>query len=61
MSDPLIEIAEFTGKACGIIAKDLADVSKPLAAAFRRGWREAMAERPAGEPAPAPHSTPESA
>ena len=61
MSDPLIEIAEFTGKACGTIAKDLAEVSKPLAEAFRRGWHEAMAERPAGERTPRADSAPESA
>jgi hypothetical protein len=61
MSDPFLEMAEFTGRACGTIAKDLSDISKPLAEAFRRGWREAQA----GQPEPAPeHSeaiAPESA
>lgn len=49
MSDPFVEMAEFTGRACGTIAKDLGDISKPLAEGFRRGWHEAMA----GQPEPA--------
>lgn len=61
MSDPLIEMAEFTGKACGTIAKDVADFSKPLAEAFRRGWREAMEEKSRPRPAPEGDSAPESA
>jgi len=43
---------EFAGKACGIIVKDLADFSQPLAEAFRRGWREAMEQKPAPQAAP---------
>lgn len=65
MSDPLMEMAEFAGKACGTIVKDVADISKPLAEAFRRGWREALGERPASQPASsttnAPNQAPESA
>ncbi|MEE8199910.1 MAG: hypothetical protein V3R29_01970 [Candidatus Acidoferrales bacterium] len=58
MSNPLMEIAEFAGKASGTIVKDVADFSRPLADAFRRGWREAMEEKPKTEPAakPAPDS-----
>ncbi|MFQ5723797.1 MAG: hypothetical protein ACE5G6_04835 [Terriglobia bacterium] len=51
MSDPLLEIAEFAGKASGTIVKDVADFSQPLADAFRRGWREAMEKKPKTEPA----------
>ena len=47
-----LEMAEFAGKVCGTIAKDLADISKPLAEAFRRGWQAATPERPTTEPAP---------
>ncbi len=47
MSDPFIEISEFTGRACGTIARDLADISQPLAEAFRRGWRSAWEEHSA--------------
>lgn len=50
MSDPLIEIVEFAGKACGTIAKDLAEVSTPLGEAFRRGWRQAWAHQPESAP-----------
>jgi len=62
MSDPLEEIFEFAGKAAGTIARDLEDVSKPLGEAFRRGWRQAWAEKPA-QTAEGPDSpqTPESA
>jgi len=62
MSDPLTEMFEFAGKACGIIVKDLSDLSQPLAEAFRRGWRGAWAEKSA-QPAEAPASpqAPESA
>lgn len=62
MSDPLEEIFEFAGKAAGIIARDLEDVSRPLGQAFRRGWRQAWAEKSA-QPAEAPASprAPESA
>ena len=62
MSDPLEEIFEFTGKAAGTIARDLEDVSRPLGQAFRRGWRQAWAEKSA-QPAEAPASprAPESA
>jgi hypothetical protein len=52
MSDPLTEMFEFAGKACGIIVKDLADFSQPLAEAFRRGWRVAMEQKPAPQAAP---------
>lgn len=54
MADPLIEMAEFAGKACGIIARDLNDLGRRLGPlvenagdAFRRGWREGRAEKPA--------------
>ena len=57
MSDPFIEISEFTGRACGIIARDLADISQPLAKAFRRGWRSAWEEQ--SEPSPATQQTAE--
>lgn len=61
MSDPVTEMFEFAGKACGIVVKDLADVSHPLAEAFRRGWRQAMAERATREPEAAkPAEAPES-
>lgn len=65
MSNPLNEMAEFTGRACGVIARDLADFSKPLAESFRRGWQQAWqdqtATEPTAEPAPATgHHTPES-
>lgn len=56
MSDPFIEIAEFAGKACGIIARDMADFSRPLGEAFRRGWDNAWEEQtqttPAGNQTP---------
>lgn len=50
MSDPLSEIFEFAGKACGTIAKDLAEVSTPLGEAFRRGWRQAWTQKPESAP-----------
>ncbi len=53
MQKALNEMAEFAGRACGIIARDLAEVSRPLAAAFRRGWHSAWQEEPA------PNSEPE--
>ena len=59
MSDPFIEISEFTGRACGIITRDLADFSKPLSEAFRRGWRSAWEEQ--SEPSPAAPQTSEAA
>jgi hypothetical protein len=46
MSDPLEEIFEFAGKAAGIIARDLQEISKPLGRAFRRGWRRAWEDKP---------------
>lgn len=52
MNQTLNEIAEFVGKACGTIVKDLAEISPPLTEAFRRGWREAMADKPKTKPAP---------
>lgn len=63
MSNVLNEMAHFAGKACGTIVKDVADFSQPLSEAFRRGWQEAMAERPKAEAEPAASSTdaPESA
>ncbi len=62
MSDPVEDIFEFAGKATGIIAKDLADVSKPLAAAYRRGWHRAWEEKPAAAtPSPDPTRSTESA
>ncbi|MFQ5664377.1 MAG: hypothetical protein ACE5HL_11160 [Terriglobia bacterium] len=62
MNQTLNEIAEFTGKACGTIVKDLAEISPPMTEAFRRGWREAMQDKPKTAPAPAAsNSAPESA
>jgi hypothetical protein len=63
MSDPFIEMAEFAGRACGIVARDVAEISKPLAEGFRRGWREAMADMGRQEPVadPAEPVAPESA
>lgn len=62
MSDPLIEMAEFAGKASGTIVRDLADLSKPLAEAFRRGWRQAMSDEPGTQTASPPSDhTPEPA
>ena len=58
MNDPFMEIVEFTGRACGTIARDLADISQPLAEAFRRGWRTAWEEAKA---APADQQTSEPA
>lgn len=52
--DPFLEMAEFAGRACGTVVKDVADFSKPMADAFRRGWREAMTERPVPQTEPAP-------
>ena len=43
----LEEAAEFTGRACGIIARDLADISKPLGVSFRQGWTQAWEENKA--------------
>lgn len=57
MSDPLVEIAEFAGRACGIIVKDVAEASQPLAAAFRRGWREALTGQSKTEAAPSASKT----
>ncbi len=51
MNRAFIEMAEFAGRACGTVAKDLAEFSQPLAEGFRRGWREAMKEKPKTEPA----------
>ncbi|MFQ5777095.1 MAG: hypothetical protein ACE5IP_03720 [Terriglobia bacterium] len=62
MSDPFEQMAEFAGKASGIIVRDLADISKPLTEAFRRGWRRAMTDEPKTDGAPsAPDSASESA
>jgi hypothetical protein len=52
MSDAVKEIFEFAGKACGTIVKDLADISQPLTEAFRRGWRQAIADQPPPKRAP---------
>jgi hypothetical protein len=54
MNKTLYEIAKFTGKACGTVVKDLAEISQPLGEAFREGWREAMSERPAAQAASSP-------
>ena len=51
MNKTLEEIAQFTGKAAGIIVRDLADISPPLTEAFRRGWREKTEDEPAAQPA----------
>lgn len=62
MSDPFEQMAEFTGKACGTIVRDVADISKPLTEAFRRGWRRAMTDEPKAEATPpVPDSASESA
>ena len=50
-NDTLEEIARFTGKACAIITRDLADLSQSFTTAFRQGWREKMEDRPAAQPA----------
>ena len=54
MSDPFLEIAEFTGRACGTIVRDVAEFSKPLSEAFQRGWQRAWEKEPASEPVPSP-------
>ncbi|MGH9777997.1 MAG: hypothetical protein ACRD5I_06265 [Candidatus Acidiferrales bacterium] len=59
-NDTLEEIARFTGKACAIIARDLADLSQSFTVAFRAGWRETMEEKPKPAPAAQNHA-PESA
>jgi hypothetical protein len=58
-TDTLEEIARFSGKACAIIARDLADLSQSFTASFRQGWQETMEEKP--KPAPAQDHAPESA
>ena len=58
-NDTLEEIARFSGKACAIIVRDLADLSQSFTSAFRQGWRETMEEKP--KPAPASNHAPESA
>ena len=40
----LDEAAEFTGRACGAIARDVSEFSRPLGAAFLRGWQSAWKE-----------------
>ena len=55
-NDTLEEIARFTGKACAIIARDLADLSQSFTTAFRQGWRETMEEKPKSAPAAQPAS-----
>ena len=47
----LDEAAEFTGHACGTISRDLSDFSRPLGAAFLRGWRSAWEEAAETDPA----------
>jgi len=59
-NDTLEEIARFSGKACAIITRDLADLSQSFTAAFRQGWRETMDEKPKAAPAAQSHA-PESA
>ncbi len=59
-NDTLEEIARFSGKACAIIARDLADLSQSFTVAFRAGWRETMEEKPKPAPAAQNHA-PESA
>ena len=55
MKDFFEEAAEFAGRACGIIARDLSDISKPLGTAFRQGWNQAWEDNTAktGDAAPA--------
>lgn len=50
MHKTLLEIAEFTGKASGIIVRDVSEFSGPLAEAFRRGWNQAMSEERKSKP-----------
>lgn len=52
MSDTLQEMFEFAGKASATIVKDLAEICEPLTEAFRRGWRQGMAEQPKPGSAP---------
>jgi hypothetical protein len=59
-NDTLEEIACWSGKACAILVRDLADISQSFTAAFRAGWRETMEEKPKPAPAAQPHA-PESA
>ncbi len=59
MNDTLLEMARYTGKAAGIILRDLADISPALTEAFYRGWREKIDDQPAAQPAST--SAPESA
>ncbi len=59
MNDTLLEMARYTGKAAGIILRDLAEISPTLTEAFMRGWREKMNDQPA--PQPASTTAPESA
>jgi hypothetical protein len=59
-NDTLEEIARWSGKACAILVRDLADISQSFTAAFRAGWRETMEEKPKPAPAAQPHA-PESA
>ena len=44
MENFLEEVAEFTGRACGAISRDVSEFSRPLGAAFLRGWRSAREE-----------------
>ncbi|HXE75885.1 MAG TPA: hypothetical protein VNN18_09665 [Candidatus Xenobia bacterium] len=58
MNDTLLEMARYTGKAAGILLRDLAEISPPLTEAFLRGWREKKID---DEPARASATAPESA
>lgn len=57
----LLEMAEFTGRATGTMARDLADISQPVADAVRRGWHDGWTRRTARAAEPAPPSAPDSA
>ena len=47
MNDTLLEMARYTGKAAGIILRDVAEISPTLTEAFLRGWREKISDQPA--------------
>ena len=60
LNETLKEMAEFLGRAFGIIARDLGELQRELAPraenlseAFRRGWREGQREEVPDETRPA--------
>jgi len=56
MKDAFEEMAEFAGRACGIIAIDLAELSPSAAEAFRRGWQQVKAGAPRPDAGASPAS-----